>query len=137
VAEPSRRTIAQSDDNRLRRIAEIIAEMAELQRQKQDAFRIKLRREVDLQTFKAVTKEMDTALDQLDGEHKSLTSEAAIPELPDASLAWEELSAVDRRADRDAGGQDHHRAASEHDRPRRQAPLHDPRHPVPRSPAGG
>jgi hypothetical protein len=98
VAEPSRRTIAQSDDDRLRRIAEIIAEMAELQRQKQDAFRIKLRREVDLQTFNAVTKEIDAAHDQLAREHKSLTSEAAMPELPDPSLAWEDLSAVDRRA---------------------------------------
>jgi len=48
--------------------------MAELQRQKKDAFRMKLRREVDLQTFREVTKEMDTALDQLDREHKSLTS---------------------------------------------------------------
>ena len=35
-----------SDDDRLKRIAEI----AELQRQKKDAFRMKLRREVDLQT---------------------------------------------------------------------------------------
>jgi hypothetical protein len=41
---------------------------------------------------------VDTALDQLDREHKSLTSEAAMPELPDPSLAWEDLSAVDRRA---------------------------------------
>jgi hypothetical protein len=41
---------------------------------------------------------MDAALDQLDREHKSLTSEAAMPELPDPSLAWEDLSAVDRRA---------------------------------------
>ena len=57
-----------------------------------------LRREVDLQTFREVTKEMDAALDQLDREHKSLTSEAAMPELPDPSLAWEDLSAVDRRA---------------------------------------
>jgi hypothetical protein len=35
---------------------------------------------------------------QLDREHKTLTSEAAMPELPDLSLAWEDLSAVDRRA---------------------------------------
>jgi hypothetical protein len=41
---------------------------------------------------------MDTALDQLAREHKSLTSEAAMAELPDPSLAWEDLSAVDRRA---------------------------------------
>jgi hypothetical protein len=54
--------------------------------------------EVDLQTFREVTKEMDAALDQLDREHKSLTNEAAMPELPDPSLAWEDLSAVDRRA---------------------------------------
>lgn len=53
-----------ADRNRLKRIAEISAEMAELQRQKKDAFRMKLRREVDLQTFRAVTKEIDTALDQ-------------------------------------------------------------------------
>ena len=59
---------------------------------------MKLRREVDLQMFKAVMKETDTALDQLDREHKSLTSEAAMPELPDPSLAWEDLSAEDRRA---------------------------------------
>src|SRR5512132_4730822 len=52
---PRARKIAQSDDDRLKRIAEISAEMAELQRQKTDAFRMKLRREVDLQTFKAVT----------------------------------------------------------------------------------
>jgi len=95
---PRARKIAQSDDDRLKRIAEVSAEMAELQRQKQDAFRMKLRREVDLQTFKAITKEIDTALDQLDRDHKSLTSEAAMPELPDPSLAWEDLSALDRRA---------------------------------------
>ena len=58
---------------------------------------MKLRREVDLETFREVTKEMDTALDQLAREHKSLTSEAAIPELPDPSLAWEDLSSEDRR----------------------------------------
>jgi hypothetical protein len=95
---PRARKIAQSDDHRLKRIAKISAEMAELQRQKQDAFRMKLRRDVDLQTFREVTKEMDAALDQLAREHKSLTSEAAMPELPDPSLAWEDLSAVDRRA---------------------------------------
>ena len=41
---------------------------------------------------------MDAALDQLDREHKSLTSEAAMPELPDPSQAWEDLSSEDRRA---------------------------------------
>jgi hypothetical protein len=95
---PRARKIAQSDDDRLKRIAEISAEMAELERQKKDAFRMKLRREVDLQTFREVTKEMDAVLDQLDREHKSLTREAAMPELPDPSLAWEELLAEDRRA---------------------------------------
>ncbi len=95
---PRARKIAQSDDDRLKRIAEISAAIAELQRQKQDAFRMKLRREVDLRTFREVTKEMDVALDQLDREHKSLTSEAAVPELPDPSLAWEDLSTIDRRA---------------------------------------
>jgi site-specific DNA recombinase len=95
---PRARKIAQSDDDRLKRIAEISAEMAEFQRQKKDAFRMKLRREVDLQTFREVTKEMDAVLDQLDREHKSLTSGAAMPELPDPSLAWEDLSAEDRRA---------------------------------------
>ena len=95
---PRARKIAQSDDDRLKRIAKISAEMAELQRQKKDAFRMKLQREVDLQTFREVTKEMDTALEQLAREHKSLTSEAAMPELPDPSLAWEDLSAADRRA---------------------------------------
>jgi len=59
---------------------------------------MKLRREVDLQTFREVTKEMDAAFDQLDREHKSLTCEAAMPELPDPSLAWEGLSSDDRRA---------------------------------------
>jgi hypothetical protein len=95
---PRARKIAQSDDDRLKRIAEISAEMAELQRQKNDAFRMKLRREVDPQTFRQVTKEMDTALDQLARDHKRLTSEPAMPELPDPSLAWEDLSSDDRRA---------------------------------------
>jgi hypothetical protein len=95
---PRARKIAQSDDDRLNSIAKISAEMAELQRQKEDAFRMKLRREVDPQTFRQVTKEIDTALDQLAREHKRLASEAAMPELPDPSLAWEDLSAKDRRA---------------------------------------
>jgi hypothetical protein len=59
---PQARTIAQSDDDRLKGIAEISAEMAELQRQKEDAFRMKLRREVDLKTFREVTMEIDTPL---------------------------------------------------------------------------
>ena len=45
-----------------------------------------------------MTAEIDAAHDQLAREHKRLTSEAAMPELPAPSLAWENLSAVDRRA---------------------------------------
>ena len=54
--------------------------------------------EVDAKTFREVTAEIDAAHDQLAREHKRLASEAAMPELPDPSLAWEDLSAVDRRA---------------------------------------
>ena len=43
---------------------------------------MKLRREVDAQTFREVTAEIDAAHDQLAREHKRLTSEAAMPELP-------------------------------------------------------
>jgi hypothetical protein len=60
---------------------------------KDEALKIKLRGEVDLQTYRTVTRELDAAHDQLAREHKSLTSEAAMPELPDPSLAWENLSA--------------------------------------------
>jgi hypothetical protein len=49
-------------------------------------------------TYRAVARELDAAHDQLAREHKSLTSEAAMPELPDPSLAWEGLSVFDRRA---------------------------------------
>jgi hypothetical protein len=72
--------------------------MAELQRQKNDAFRMKLRKEVDAKTFREVTAEIDAAHDQLAREHGRLASEAAMPELPDPSLAWEDLSTEDRRA---------------------------------------
>jgi len=41
---------------------------------------------------------MDAAHDQLAREHNRLASEAAMPELPDPSLAWEDLTAEDRRA---------------------------------------
>jgi hypothetical protein len=93
---------------------------------------MKLRREVDLQTFREVTKEMDAALDQLDREHKSLTSEAAMPELPDPSQAWEDLSAADRRALTEMLVA---RSSTSGTRARstKQAPLPDPRHPIPRS----
>jgi hypothetical protein len=72
--------------------------MAQLQEQKNEALRLKLRGEVDLQAYRAVTRELDVAHEQLAREHKTLTSEAAMPELPDPSLAWADLSAVDRRA---------------------------------------
>jgi len=59
---------------------------------------MKLRKEVDTRTFREVTAEIDTAHDQLAREHKRLASEAAMPVLPDPSLAWEDLSIEDRRA---------------------------------------
>jgi hypothetical protein len=69
-----------------------------LQQQKNEALRMKLRGEVDATTFREVTAEIEVAHDQLAREHNRLASEAAMPELPDPSLAWEDLSAVDRRA---------------------------------------
>jgi hypothetical protein len=90
--------IAQSDDDRMARIMKITDGMRYLQEQKNEALRMKLRKEVDRKTFREVMAEIDASLDQLAREHKSLTSEAAMPELPDPSLAWEDLSAVDRRA---------------------------------------
>jgi site-specific DNA recombinase len=90
--------IAQSDDDRMTRIREITAEMRHMQEQKNEALRMKLRGEVDTKTFREVTAEIDAAHDQLAREHKRLASEAAMPELPDPSLAWEDLSAEDRRA---------------------------------------
>ena len=89
--------IAQSDDDRMARIRKITDEMRHLQEQKNEALRVKLRGEVDVKTFREVTAEIDAAHDQLAREHKSLTSEAAMPELPDPSLAWEDLSSGDRR----------------------------------------
>ena len=80
--------IAQSDDDRMKRIRKITDEMRYLQEQKNEALRMKLRKDVDAKTFREVTAEIDASLDQLDREHKSLTSEAAMPELPDPSLAW-------------------------------------------------
>ena len=85
---PRALNIAQSDDDRIERISKITSEMAQLQEQKNEALRMKLRGEVDLQTYRTVTRELDAAHDQLAREHMSLTSEAAMPELPDPSLAW-------------------------------------------------
>ena len=90
--------IAQSDDDRMARIRKITDEMRHLQEQKNEALRMKLRGEVDAKTFREVTAEIDAAHDQLAREHNRLASEAAMPELPDPSLAWEDLSAEDRRA---------------------------------------
>jgi site-specific DNA recombinase len=90
--------IAQSDDDRMTRIREITDEMRHLQEQKNEALRMKLRGDVDAKTFREVTAEIDAAHDQLAREHKQLASEAAMPELPDPSLAWKDLSAKDRRA---------------------------------------
>jgi site-specific DNA recombinase len=90
--------IAQSDDDRMAQIREITDEMRHLQEHKNEALRMKLRKEVDAKTFREVTAEINAAHDQLVREHKSLTSEAAMPELPDPSLTWEDLSAGDRRA---------------------------------------
>jgi ABC-type phosphate transport system auxiliary subunit len=95
---PQALKIAQSDDVRMSRIREITDEMRHLQEQKNEALRMKLRKEVDAKTFRAVTAEIDAAHAQLAREHKTLASEAAMPELPDPSLAWEDLSSEDRRA---------------------------------------
>jgi hypothetical protein len=80
------------------RIRKIADEMRRLQEQKNEALRMKLRGEVDARTFREVTAEIDAAHDQLARAHKRLASEAAMPEPPDPSLAWEDLSAEDRRA---------------------------------------
>ena len=72
--------------------------MHQLREQKNEVLGMKLRGEVDAKTFREVTAEIDAAHDQLAREHKRLASEAAMPELPDPSLAWEDLSAEDRRA---------------------------------------
>jgi site-specific DNA recombinase len=90
--------IAQSDDERMMRIRKITDQMGHLQEQKNEALRMKLRGEVDAKTFREVTAEIDAAHDQLAREHTRLASEAAMPELPDPSLTWEDLSAADRRA---------------------------------------
>jgi hypothetical protein len=110
-------------------------EMRHLQEQKNEALRMKLHREVDARTFREVTAEIDAAHDQLAREHKRLTSEAAMPELPDPSLAWEDLSAEDRRAltemliDNILVAPHPHKIVDG----RRHYTI--PRHPIPRSPA--
>ncbi len=131
--------IAQSDDDRMARIRKITDEMRHLQEQKNEALRMKLRGEVDAKTFREVTAEIDAAHDQLAREHNRLASEAAMPQLPDPSLAWEDLSAEDRRALTEMlYRQDHHRTAPGQDVGRgrqAQALLPHPHDPVPRSSA--
>ena len=129
---PQALKIAQSDDVRMSRIREITDEMRHLQEQKNEALRMKLRKEVDAKTFRDVTAEIDAAHAQLTREHKTLASEAAMPELPDPSLAWEDLSSEDRRALMEMLVDKIIVTASPQDR-RRQSALHHPRHPVPRS----
>ena len=90
--------IAQSDDDRMTRIRKITDELRHLQEQKNEALRMKLRGQVDARTFREVTAEIDAAHDQLARDHNRLASEAAMPELPNPSLAWEDLSSEDRRA---------------------------------------
>jgi hypothetical protein len=90
--------IARSDDERMLRIGEVTDEMRHLQEQKKEALRMRLQGEVDAKTFREVTAEIGAVHDQLAREHNRLASEAAMPELPDPSLAWEDLSAADRRA---------------------------------------
>jgi hypothetical protein len=67
----------------MERITNISDEMAQIQRQKNEGLKMRLRNEVDLKTYRAVMRELDATHDQLAREHKRLTSEAAMPELPD------------------------------------------------------
>jgi hypothetical protein len=45
-------------------------------------------KEVDLQTDKRVTSKIEDQRKVLKREHERLTSEAAMPELPDPSIGW-------------------------------------------------
>ena len=96
--DPEAIKIAHSDDDRMAPISKITDEMRHLQGQKNEALRMKLRGEVDAKTFREMTAGIDAAHDQLARERKRLASEAAMPELPDRSPAWEDLSVEDRRA---------------------------------------
>jgi hypothetical protein len=81
--------------------------MRHLQEQNNEALRMKPRGEVDAKTFREMMAEIDAAHDQLAREYKRLASEAAMPELPDPSLAvGGPVRRRQARADRDAGGQD-------------------------------
>jgi hypothetical protein len=122
--------IAQSDDDRMARIRKITEEIRHLQEQKNEALRMKLHGGVDAKTFREVTAEIDAAHDQLAREHNRLASEAAMPELPDPSMAWADLSAEDRRAlteilvDKIVIAPHPHKIID--------GRLHHPRHPIPR-----
>ena len=70
-----------------------ISEMAQLQ-SRRTRRQAEAAREVASRRTALSTRELDAAHDQLDREHKNLTSEAAMPELPDPSLAWEDLSSL-------------------------------------------
>jgi hypothetical protein len=87
-----------ANDDRMARIREITDEMRHLQEQKNEALRMKLRKEVDARTFREVTVEIEAAHDQLAREHKRLASEAAIPELPDPHWRRRTCQQRDRRA---------------------------------------
>jgi hypothetical protein len=73
------------------RIRKITDEMRDPQEQKNEALRTKLRKEVDAQTLREMTAEIDVAHDQLARENKGLASEAACR--ADSSLAREDLCA--------------------------------------------
>jgi hypothetical protein len=78
---PTALNIAQSDDDRTERITKISDEMAQIQRQKNGALKMRLRNEVDLKTYRAIARELAATHDQLDREHKRLTSEANNPSI--------------------------------------------------------
>jgi hypothetical protein len=91
---PRARKIAQSDDDRLKRIRAIADEMRHLQEQKNESLRMKLRREVDAKTFREVTADRCSISSLV----STTGSPARRPCRSFPSLAWEDLSAVDRRA---------------------------------------
>ena len=72
--------------------------MAQLQEQKNEALSMKLRGEVDLATYRAVARERDAAHDQPARERQEADQRGGNAELPDPSLAWDDLSSDDRRA---------------------------------------
>jgi hypothetical protein len=71
-----------------------------------------------------VTAGIDAAHDQLAREHNRLASEVALPELPDPSLAGEDLSAEDSARSPEMLVDKIVIAPHPHKIDRRQAPLH-------------